>query len=135
MLGKVFWTGALAAMGDRAIATRCWPGVRELVRREFVRPARVSSMRDEEEFSFWHVLVRDVAYQQIPRAARGQEARRRRPSGSSIASEGRVADHAEFLAHHYAQALELRRAAGEAGDAEELEERLVRFSCWRGTER
>ena len=23
---------------------------------------RVSSMRDEEEFSFWHVLVRDVAY-------------------------------------------------------------------------
>ena len=72
VLGKVFWTGALAAMGARD-RDDVLTGLRELVRREFVRPARVSSMRDEEEFSFWHVLVRDVAYQQIPRAARGQK--------------------------------------------------------------
>ena len=69
VLGKVFWTGALVAMGDRS-REKALDGLRELVRREFVRPARVSSMRDEEEFSFWHVLVRDVAYHQIPRAAR-----------------------------------------------------------------
>ena len=130
VLGKVFWTGALAAMGDRP-RDEVLAGLRELVRREFVRPARVSSMRDEEEFSFWHVLVRDVAYQQIPRAARGEK-HIQAAEWIELASEGRLADHSEFLAHHYAQALELRRAAGEAGHAKELEERLVRFSVLAG---
>ena len=27
-------------------------------------------MADEREFTFWHALARDVAYQQLPRAAR-----------------------------------------------------------------
>ncbi len=130
VLGKVFWTGALAAMGDRP-RDDVLAGLRELVRREFVRPARVSSMRDEEEFSFWHVLVRDVAYQQIPRAARGQK-HVQAAEWIERASEGRLADHSEFLAHHYAQALELGRAAGEVGDASELERRLVRFSVLAG---
>ena len=129
ILGKVFWTGALAAMGERT-REQVLEGVRDLVRREFVRPARVSSMRDEEEFSFWHVLVRDVAYQQIPRAARA-----RKHVGAAEWIEGaagdRVADHAEILAHHYAQALDLSRAAGES-DSGELEERLVRFSVLAG---
>jgi class 3 adenylate cyclase/tetratricopeptide (TPR) repeat protein len=130
VLGKVFWTGALEAMGGRARAD-VLGGLRELVRREFVRPARVSSMRDEEEFSFWHVLVRDVAYQQIPRARRG---RKHVLAADWIErrAEERVADHAEFLAHHYAQALELARAAGEAREADELRARLVRFSVLAG---
>jgi tetratricopeptide (TPR) repeat protein len=130
VLGKVFWTGALAAMGSRE-HDGVLAGLRELVRREFVRPARVSSMRDEEEFSFWHVLVRDVAYQQIPRAARGQK-HVQAAEWIEVASEGRLADHSEFLAHHYVQALELGRAAGELGAASELEERLVRFSVLAG---
>ena len=88
-------------------------------------------MRDEEEFSFWHVLVRDVAYQQIPRAARGQK-HVQAAEWIERASEGRLADHAEFLAHHYAQALELRRAAGDVEDAADLEQRLVRFSVLAG---
>ena len=130
VLGKVFWTGALAVLGGRP-REAVLDGVRELVRREFVRPARVSSMRDEEEFSFWHGLVRDVAYQQIPRAARATK-----HVGAAewieSESEGRLADHAEILAHHYAQALELGRAAGEALDTAELDDRLVRFSVLAG---
>jgi class 3 adenylate cyclase/tetratricopeptide (TPR) repeat protein len=130
VLGKVFWTGALAAMGARE-RDDVLSGLRELVRREFVRPARVSSMRDEEEFSFWHVLVRDVSYQQIPRAARGQK-HVEAAEWIEHASEGRLSDHAEFLAHHYAQALELGRAAGETKNHVEVEERLVRFSVLAG---
>ena len=130
VLGKVFWTGALAAMGARD-RDDVLTGLRELVRREFVRPARVSSMRDEEEFSFWHALVRDVAYQQIPRAARG-----RKHVGAAgwieAAAEGRLSDLAEFLAYHYAHALELSRAAGDDDDAGELEARFVRFSVLAG---
>jgi class 3 adenylate cyclase/tetratricopeptide (TPR) repeat protein len=130
VLGKVFWTGALAAMGGRT-REDVLSGLRELVRREFVRPARVSSMRDEEEFSFWHVLVRDVAYVQIPRAARG---RKHVHAAEWIegASEKRTSDHAEFLAYHYALALDLGRAAGEPDGTGELETRLVRFSVLAG---
>ena len=130
VLGKVFWTGALADLGERSRES-VLEGVRELVRREFVRPARVSSMRDEEEFSFWHVLVRDVAYQQIPRAVRSGK-HVRAAEWIEGESEGRSADQAEILAHHYAQALELGRAAGETLDVEELEGRLVRFTVLAG---
>jgi tetratricopeptide (TPR) repeat protein len=128
VLGKVFWTGALATMGDRPRDDMLIT-LRELVRREFARPSRLSSMRDEEEFSFWHVLVRDVAYQQIPRAARG---RKHVQAAEWIEREAgsRVADHAEFLVYHYSHAVDLGRAAGE--DVGELEERLVRFSVLAG---
>jgi len=127
--GKVFWTGVLTAIGgrDRDDLLR---DVRELVRREFVRPARVSSMRDEEEFSFWHALVRDVAYQQIPRGVRAAKHVRVAEWIDADAGE-RVSDHAEILVHHYEQAHQLRRAAGDDRDAE-LENRLVRFLILAG---
>ena len=70
-----------------------------------------------------------LAYQQIPRAARG---RKHVQAAEWIEREAgtRVADHAEFLVHHYSQAVDLGRAAGE--DVGELEERLVRFSVLAG---
>ena len=42
-------------------------------RKELVRAARTSSVKDQAEYSFWHALVRDVAYSQIPRAERAQK--------------------------------------------------------------
>jgi tetratricopeptide (TPR) repeat protein len=55
------------------------------------------------------LLVRDVAYSGIPRAERADKHRR---AAEWIESLGRPEDHAEMLAHHYLQALELTRAAG-----------------------
>ncbi len=101
----------------------CSGGIRELVRREFVRPARVSSVKGEEEFSIWHALVRDVAYQQIPRARRAEK-HVAAAAWVEQAAQERIADHAEILVHHYDQALELSRAAG--GDGAGLHEPLVR---------
>ena len=69
MLGKVFWAGALAEMGGRD-PREVEQALHELARKELVRPARTSSMEGEREYGFWHVLVRDVCYAQIPRAAR-----------------------------------------------------------------
>jgi predicted ATPase len=59
------------------------------------------------------VLLRDVAYGQIPRRARGEKHRR---AGEWIEALGRLEDHAELLAYHYKQALELARAAGTSDD-------------------
>ena len=83
-------------------------------------------MEGESEHSFWHLLVRDVAYSQIPRADR---ARRHRAAAAWIERKAgeRVEDLAEVLAHHYQQAVELVEAAGDVKQAEELAEPARRF--------
>ena len=108
VVGKVFWPGALAAIGDRdrfEVEER----MPALERRELVRRARRSSMASESEYAFRHVLVRDVAYGSIPRAERADRHRR---AAEWIESLGRPEDQADLLAHHYLSALELGRAAG-----------------------
>jgi DNA-binding SARP family transcriptional activator len=107
VVGKVFWLGALEAIGDvpRRQAEELLYG---LERKEFVQQARRSSVAGEVEYAFRHVLLRDVSYGQIPRAARGEK---HRGAAAWIESLGRPEDHAEMLAHHYLQALELAEAA------------------------
>jgi class 3 adenylate cyclase/tetratricopeptide (TPR) repeat protein len=112
VVGRVFWTGAVAEMSGRA-RDDVRRDLNELARREFVRPIRVSSIDGEDELSFWHALVRDVAYQQIPRSPRAEKHVAAAAWIESTAGE-RSADHAEILVHHYEQAMELSRAAGAA---------------------
>ena len=130
VLGKVFWVGALAEIGGRDQG-ELELALHELARKELVRPARVSSMEGESEYSFWHLLVRDVAYGQIPRAER---ARRHRAAAAWIERKAgeRVEDLAEVLAHHYLQALELAEAAGDTEQAEELALPARRFLALAG---
>jgi tetratricopeptide (TPR) repeat protein len=73
------------------------------------------------------VLVRDVAYSQIPRSVRGHK---HRLAAQWIEALGRREDHAELLAHHYLRALELARAAREPTD--ELAGRAVAASSQAG---
>jgi predicted ATPase len=80
VLGKVFWAGAVAAMAGRD-QHEVELALHELTRKALVRPDRMSSMEGEHEYGFWHVLVRDVCYGQIPRAARAA-ATWPRPAGS-----------------------------------------------------
>ncbi|MFY9580843.1 MAG: AAA family ATPase [Gaiellaceae bacterium] len=104
VLGRVFWTGALLA--ERASAED-W--LRALERKDFVRRERRSSVAGETEYTFRHTLVREVAYEQIPRE---QRADKHRAAAEWIESLGRPEEHAEMLAHHYLRSLELKRAAG-----------------------
>ena len=130
VVGKVFWAGAVAEMGDRDVADVV-AAMRELAQKELVRPARHSSMAGETEFAFWHVVVRDVAYGQLPRASRA--ARHVAAARWLEAKAGdRAEDIAEVLAHHYATALDLANAAGETGLAVELQEAALRFLVLAG---
>jgi class 3 adenylate cyclase/tetratricopeptide (TPR) repeat protein len=114
VVGRIFWSGAVATIGDRDRETTRRE-LTELVHREFVRPVRVSSLAGEDEFSFWHALVRDVAYQQIPRSPRAEK-HIAAAHWIERAADERAADHAEILVHHYGEALELTRAAGDEQD-------------------
>ena len=125
VIGKVFWAGAVAAMGERdpqAVTT----ALRELSRKELVRPARQSSMAGEAEYSFSHILARDVTYNQLPRASRAD---RHVAAATWIESKApeRVEDLSDVLAYHYSTALDLAQAAGETEQAVELEAPALRF--------
>ena len=69
-------------------------------------------MAGQAEYTFWHVLTRDVAYAQLPRASR---AARHVAAAEWIEAEAgdRVEDLADVLAYHYATALDLALAAGD----------------------
>jgi class 3 adenylate cyclase/tetratricopeptide (TPR) repeat protein len=119
VIGKVFWSGALAAVGD----VELWAAeerLHALERKEFIRRERQSSVPGQAQYAFRHLLVRDVAYAQIPRAGR---AAKHRLAADWIESLGgdRVEDRAEMLAHHYGAALEFARASGQ--ETAGLEER------------
>ena len=110
VIGKVFWLGSVAAVAE---ATRVDTEERlhALERKELVRRDRRASVAGESEYAVRHALVRDVAYDQIPRARRA-ELHVRTARWIESLSKDRADDHAEMRAHHYMAALELMRATG-----------------------
>jgi tetratricopeptide (TPR) repeat protein len=111
VIGEIFWSGAVAAVA----ASDRWSVEERLLgleRRELIRRLRSSSVEDETEYEFVHVVVRDVTYSEIPRAER---ARKHLLAAGWIESLGRAEDRAEVLAHHYLEALALTRSM--KGDA------------------
>jgi predicted ATPase/class 3 adenylate cyclase len=115
VVGKVFWPGVLLAIGGEEPEQL----LHSLERKEFVRRERRSTVGGEVEHAFRHMLVRDVAYGQIPRAERVQKHRRAAEWIEALSE--RTDDVSEMLAHHYASALEFARASGQ--DTDELAER------------
>ncbi len=131
VVGKVFWSGALVAMGGRAEAA-VRGDLHALQRKELIRAVRASSVEHEAEYTFWHALVRDVAYAQIPRAGRVRRHQAAAEWLQQLAGD-RVGDRAEMIAHHYTQALALTRAARAPRDeVARLEEPAGRFLALAG---
>jgi class 3 adenylate cyclase/tetratricopeptide (TPR) repeat protein len=109
VVGKVFWLGAVA-VGAGVARPQAERLLHTLERKEFVRRERRSSIADEVEYAFRHVLVRDVAYNQLPRARRAEAHERAAAWLEGLAGAG--GEKAELVAHHYGMALRLARAAG-----------------------
>ena len=120
VLGTVSWLGALATLGDTQPSS-LRPRLRVLELRELLREEPHSAVAGELQYSFWHVLVRDVAYAQLPR---GQRSAKHRKAAEWITalSPDRAEDRAELLAHHYLAAVTYARADGQ--DTAALSERM-----------
>jgi class 3 adenylate cyclase/tetratricopeptide (TPR) repeat protein len=114
VFGKVFWAGALS--GDDVDGA-----LHSLERKGLVRRERRSAVAGETQYAFRHVLVRDVAYGQLPRAGRAEK---HVAAADWIERLGRIEDSAELVAHHLGSALEVgldvadraRHAFRRAGD-------------------
>jgi predicted ATPase len=117
VVGKVFWTGAVAAItSERSDIERLLDA---LERRDLIRREDRSIMEGQEQFAFTHILIRDVAYDLLPRAER---ARRHAliaeffESSSGVSGEaiGAIARHWRDAGNHPRAVDQLVRAAAQA---------------------
>ena len=110
VVGRVFWRGALARITPRDGLSAL---LGSLEQRDLVRREAVSRIQGDQQFAFKHVLIRDVAYQILPRAGR----RERHAEVARFLEEttGAVGQSEEAIAHHWR----------EAGDADRATDYLV----------
>ena len=103
VVGRAFWSGALAAVSgdDRWTVDE---RLHALEGKAFVRRSRDSSVDREAELTFAHGLIRDAAYAAIPRSLRAEKHLR---VADWIESLGRAEEHSELLANHYVSAIDL----------------------------
>jgi class 3 adenylate cyclase/tetratricopeptide (TPR) repeat protein len=118
VIGRVFWPGPLARILN-GLADHLDDALGRLERRDFVQSRLGSTMAGEPEYSFKHALIRDVAYESMPR--------RERP-GAHAAVAGWIEEQAgdrrlefvELLAFHYLEAYSLAaETAAEPSSAEQ----------------
>jgi predicted ATPase len=105
VVGKVFWRGALARLQpDRPDLSSV---LGSLEQRGLIRREVVSRIEGEHQFSFKHVLVRDAAYQTLPRPER-----RQRHAAVALFLEEATPEIGDLaaLAHHWREAGDSRRA-------------------------
>ncbi len=106
VVGKVFWRGALERMSAGQLElSRLLDSLegRDLIRRE-----PISRLRGDQQFSFKHVLIRDIAYATLPRPQR----RKRHAEVAGFLEEAtpEIRTAASALAHHWREAGEAARA-------------------------
>jgi len=113
VIGRGFWPAAVSFVSglDRETVDAA---LFNLERKELVRRVSASAIASEQQYSFHHAVVRDVAYSSIPRVERSGK---HRQAAEWIESLGRREDHAETIAHHYLSALEFARASGQPTEA------------------
>jgi class 3 adenylate cyclase/predicted ATPase len=110
VLGKVFWTDALARLSG-ADSWQLEERLHALERKEFVRREHRSAVAGSKQYVFVHALVREGAYGQMSRAARAG-VHRRVADWLETLPRDRADDRIEILAHHLLEAIEYSRAAG-----------------------
>jgi class 3 adenylate cyclase/tetratricopeptide (TPR) repeat protein len=109
VVGAVFWAGAVAHIGveDASPPADPRPGLAALERRDFVAHSAMSTVAGEEEYAFKHILMRDVAYGQIPKGRRAQL--HVRFSDWVTILPGSADEFVEIVAWHLEQACRLSR--------------------------
>jgi len=100
VIGREFWASALE---DVASAADVDEVLRALEQRELVAEHLSSSMAGQVEYSFKHILIRDVAYETLPRRARAK-AHVAAANWIRTTSGERSEELAEVIAHHFHQA-------------------------------
>jgi class 3 adenylate cyclase/tetratricopeptide (TPR) repeat protein len=126
VVGRTFWEGSLALVA-REEGRDLSSALVALQDKDILAPSAEGRLAGERELAFKHVLIRDVAYEMLPKVVRS---RKHFEVGSFI--EQRAGDRADevtpLLAEHYGRAASLGREGGVPPDElQEMLERAVRF--------
>ncbi len=109
--GNVFHLGAVLELAaPEAPGQRVRSGVMALMRKELIRPA-APELPGQEAFRFRHQLVRDTAYESLPKERRAGLHERFAAWLEGAAGE-RAAEFEEILGYHLEQAYRLREELG-----------------------
>jgi predicted ATPase/class 3 adenylate cyclase len=109
VVGKEFWRGAVTALLPEG--TSAGAALSSLVRKDLVQPERSSSFVGDDAFRFRHILIRDAAYQALPKEARSEMHERFADWLTGAVGE-RLAEYEEIVAYHLQEAYRHRIALG-----------------------
>jgi predicted ATPase/class 3 adenylate cyclase len=104
--GEVFHRGAVAALSERDVND----ALETLLGKEYVRPS-VSDFVDEAAFRFRHILIRDAAYEAIPKRVRA-ELHERFADWLNEKVRERAGEVEEILGYHLEQAFRYMEQLG-----------------------
>jgi class 3 adenylate cyclase len=133
--GEIFHRGAVQALGQEE--TQVTPRLAALVRRELIRPD-TAQFAGEDGFRFRHLLIRDVAYDALPKSSRAEL--HERFAGWLEQRGTELVELDEILGYHLEQAARYLHELGQpdATLAVRAGERLAaagRRALWRGDDR
>ena len=119
--GEIFHRGSVQALAAEEQVT---PRLAALVRKQLIRPDR-AQLPGDDGFRFRHLLVRDAAYDAVPKTVRAELhaafARWLEEHGQSLVELD------EILAYHYDQAVRYREEVGLPPDPELIEAAQARL--------
>jgi tetratricopeptide (TPR) repeat protein len=105
--GKVFHRGAVTELAPAEIRGNVGSHLQTLVRKELVRPDRTEFAGDDA-FRFRHLLIRDAAYEAMPKELRGR-LHERFAAWLERAAGTRAVEYEEILGFHLEQAYRYRK--------------------------
>ncbi len=108
--GKVFHAGAVTTLSSEGARPNVRSRLLALARKELIRPDR-PEFAGEDAFRFRHLLIRDAAYQAMPKEQRANLHERFAEWLTGAAGE-RLAEYEEILGHHLEQAYRYRAELG-----------------------
>jgi predicted ATPase len=127
VVGEVFWWGAVADLSnDGDQGTEVGRTLQALVRKDLIRPDP-SSVAGEDAFRFGHLLIRDVAYESLPKKVRA-DLHARFASWLERRTGERAVEYEEIVGYHAERA---HRYLGELGPLDERAAALAALAAER----
>jgi class 3 adenylate cyclase len=115
--GKTFHRGSVTALAPQPVRAHIPDDLLALVRKELVRPDR-SQIPGDDAFRFRHLLIRDTAYESLPKAVRAELHER---FAEWLDQHGELFEQDEIVGYHYERAAQYQ---GEVGDDPAVHDRL-----------
>jgi len=110
--GKVFHRGSVDDLASASLQSAVTEHLGSLVRKELIRPER-PFFAGEDAYRFRHLLIRDAAYEAIPKEVRADLHQRH---ASWLASKSGAVEYDEIVAYHLEQAFLYRAELGPVDD-------------------